>query len=110
LHPVMPEAMQAIWSQLGLEGSPAQLNPTELKWGELKDGAKIGGVEAVFPRLDKEKIMSEINAGVPASAPETQPEPPMTHATEADAVGVTSFIEIDDFAKVELRVGQVLSA
>jgi methionyl-tRNA synthetase len=25
-------------------------------------------------------------------------------------VGVTSFIEIDDFAKVDLRVGQVLSA
>src|SRR6201991_359436 len=47
--------------------------------------------------------MSEINA--PA-----QPEPPMTHATEADAVGVTSFIEIGDFAKVDLRVGQVLSA
>ena len=34
----------------------------------------------------------------------------MKHATEADAVGVTSFIEIDDFAKVDLRVGQVLSA
>ena len=110
LHPVMPEAMQAIWSQLGLEGSPGQVNPTELKWGELKEGTRIGGVEAVFPRLDKEKIMSEINAGVPATPPETQPEPPMTHATEADAVGVTSFIEIDDFAKVDLRVGQVLSA
>ena len=41
---------------------------------------------------------------------ETQPAPPMTHATEADAVGVTSFIEIGDFTKVDLRVGQVLSA
>src|SRR6185503_8742057 len=78
--------------------------PKELKWGELKEGAKIGEVQPVFPRFDKGKIMSEINAGP------TQPEPPMTHATEADAVGVTSFIEIDDFAKVDLRVGQVLSA
>jgi methionyl-tRNA synthetase len=73
--------------------------------------------------LDKAKIMSEINGGnkpsgvhateadaVAASAPATQPAPPMNHATEADAVGVTSFIEIDDFAKVDLRVGQVLSA
>jgi len=34
----------------------------------------------------------------------------MTHATEADAVGVTNFIEIGDFAKVDLRVGQVLTA
>ena len=103
LYPVMPEATRAIWNQLGLEGSPAQINPTELKWGQLKEGVKIGEVQPVFPRLDKGKIMSEIN--VP-----TTPEPPMTHATEADAVSVINFIEIDDFAKVDLRVGQVLSA
>ena len=36
---------------------------------------------------------------------------PKTGATEADAVaGVTNFIEIGDFAKVDLRVGQVLTA
>jgi methionyl-tRNA synthetase len=37
-----------------------------------------------------------------------------THATEADAVagaaGVTSFIDITDFTKVDLRVGEVLTA
>jgi len=107
LYPVMPEASRAIWSQLGLGGSPAQVNPVELKWGELNEGVKIGEIQPVFPRLDKGKIMSEINA---PSGPEPQPEPPMTHATEADAVGVANFIEIDDFAKVDLRVGQVLSA
>jgi len=107
LYPVMPESSRAIWNQLGLEGSPAQINPTELKWGELKEGVKIGEVQPVFPRLDKGKIMSEINA---QSGPEPQPEPPQTHATEADAVGIANFIEIDDFAKVDLRVGQVLSA
>jgi methionyl-tRNA synthetase len=34
------------------------------------------------------------------------------HATEADAgaVGVTSFIDITDFTKVDLRVGEVLTA
>src|ERR1700752_781024 len=103
LYPVMPNASRAIWNQLGLEGSPAQINPSDLKWGELKEGVRINEIQAVFPRLDKGKIMSEINVG-------TAPEPPLTHATEADAVGVTSFIEIDDFAKVDLRVGQVLSA
>jgi len=104
LHPVMPGASQAIWSQLGLDGSPSQVNPVDLKWGQLKEGTVISEVQPVFPRIDKVKTMSEINS------PETQPEPPMTHATEADAVGVTNFIEIDDFAKVDLRVGQVLSA
>jgi methionyl-tRNA synthetase len=53
---------------------------------------------------------------VPASpnAPQTQPPPPTHHATEADAVpvpeGLTTFIDITDFAKVELRVGEVLTA
>ena len=123
LHPVMPNASQAMWNQLGLDGSPAQVNPSELKWGELKEGVAIGDVQPVFPRIDKAKTMSEITEpsatgvhatevdAVPAASAETtQPPPPMKHATEADAVGVTSFIEIDDFAKVDLRVGQVLSA
>jgi len=105
LHPFMPSASQAIWTQLGLDGSPAQVNPKELKWGELKEGSRIGDVQPVFPRIDKAKTMAEIDKD-----PEPQPAPPMTHATEADAVGVASFIEIDDFAKVDLRVGQVLSA
>jgi len=109
LYPVMPESSQIMWHQLGLDGAPAQVSPVELKWGELKEGAKIGDVQPVFPRLDKGKIMSQINAGGEDSSV-TEPEPPMKHATEADAVGVTSFIEIDDFAKVDLRVGQVLSA
>ena len=121
LHPVMPGASAAIWSQLGLPGSPAQVKPTELNWGELKEGTAIGDVQPIFPRIDKAKTMSEINANqkpagateadaVPGAAPMTKPDPPMTHATEADAVGVTNFIDIDDFAKVDLRVGQVLSA
>jgi len=53
---------------------------------------------------------------VPCSpdAPATKPSPPMQHATEADAVpgaeGVTSFIDITDFTKIDLRVGEVLTA
>jgi methionyl-tRNA synthetase len=107
LFPVMPEASRSMWSQLGLQGSPGQVNSADLKWGELKQGAPIGDVQPIFPRIDKAKTMAEIN-GQQVQAPE--PTPPMTQATEADAVGVTSFIEIDDFAKVDLRVGQVLSA
>ena len=115
-----------MWSQLGLSSSPAEVKPSELKWGELKEGAAIGDVQPVFPRIDKAKTMADINTGAEpagvhateadavaataASAEATQPPPPMKHATEADAVGVTNFIEIDDFAKVDLRVGQVLSA
>ncbi len=53
-------------------------------------------------------------------ATETKPAPPMLGATEADAVpgaaqaaapdGVANQIEIGDFSKIELRVGEVLTA
>jgi methionyl-tRNA synthetase len=107
LYPVMPAASQAMWKQLGLSDSPAQVNPMELKWGELKEGTAIGDVQPVFPRIDKAKTMADING---ERIEPVEPTAPKEHATQADAVGITSFIEIDDFAKVDLRVGQVLSA
>ena len=139
LYPIMPTATLEIWSQLGLadSGSPAKSDPAKLKWGELPEGTAIGEVKPLFPRIEKGKTMAEINGqgqeagadgrsdhgvhateadAVPdsANAPETKPAPPMQHATEADAVpgaeGVTSFIDITDFTKVDLRVGEVLTA
>lgn len=127
LYPVMPGATQDIYGQLGLSGSPSGEDPAKLQWGGLEEGTRLGEVKPVFPRIDKAKTMAEIKKGsegsgthateadaVPsAAAPagETTPAPPSTGATAADAiVGVTNLIEIGDFAKVDLRVGQVLTA
>ena len=110
LYPAMPQASSAIAGQLGIE-MPDKIDPASLKWGELREGTPIGDVQPIFPRIDKTKTMSEINQNVPAPTEAAQPtEPATTHATQADATGVATFIEIDDFAKVDLRVGQVLSA
>jgi methionyl-tRNA synthetase len=123
LYPVMPQSATQMWNQLGLPGSPASVNPADLKWGGLEPGIAISEVKALFPRLDKAKLMSDIGSRIPEGVhateadavpgppvSETKPSPPVTHATEADAVGITNFIEIGDFAKVDLRVGQVLTA
>ena len=134
LHPVIPEATQQIYSQLGLTDDLAKIDPAQLKWGTLPEGTRIGEVKAIFPRIDKTKTMSEITkeaghtgahateadavAGTP-NAEETKPAPPMLGATEADAVAgankgapesASDFIEIADFAKVDLRVGEILTA
>jgi len=101
-----------------------KLDPGSLKWGELPEGSALREVKPIFPRIDKAKTMAEIaEKNKPGGERATQaeavegakaeietPGAPAQHATEADAVGVTSFIEIDDFSKVDLRVGQVLSA
>ena len=97
LYPVMPEASLAIWKQLGLEGGPNKVDPSTLKWGDLPANTTIGEVAAIFPRLDKAKILSNTD---------------QTERVESvqSVAPVSPAIEIDDFAKVDLRVGQVLSA
>lgn len=140
LFPMMPEATSKIFGQLGLSEDLAQINPAELTWGTLKEGTQVGEVLPLFPRLDKKKIMAEIekekdvteHSGTHATEAdavqdsvitnETQPAPPQQGATEADAAAALKqsgeaeekaepqFIEIGDFAKVDLRVGEILTA
>lgn len=128
LYPVMPESARAVWKQLGLEGDPQEVDPAGLSWGGLRAGEHVGEVAPLFPRIDKAKTMAEIEkeiaqrkesqaaeGGQPTTTEPTgaQPaQPPQQGATEAGAPpeGVATYISIEDFVKVELRVGQVLTA
>ncbi len=121
-HPVMPDATAKIWAQMGL-GDIKKFDLTELQWGQLQLGTKLGEVQAVFPRADKSAVerMQKLEeegggtSGTPVSvgtgASPVQPSearPPA--APKAAAIVPDGKISIDDFAKVELRVAQVKSA
>ncbi len=119
LAPVLPTATQSIWQQLGETGNVADIAPNAL--APLKSGTQIGEIEGVFPRLDKKKVMNEINqeeaASQSARALETKPEsivapvpPPPIPPTAPVAPEGIAYIGIEDFLKVELRVGQILTA
>src|SRR4030081_2491753 len=54
-HPVMPDATTKIWAQLGL-GDIKKFDLTNLQWGQLHLGTKIGEVQPVFPRADKSAV------------------------------------------------------
>jgi methionyl-tRNA synthetase len=109
LYPVMPEASAKIYAQIGLEGNLSALDPADLKWGELASGTRIGETEGVFPRIDKNKVMSEIKEKSRVESRESIVENPNvegnSHSAEED-----NFISIDDFIKVELRAGEILEA
>lgn len=118
LYPAMPEASKKIYSQIGLSDDIAILDPTNLKWGELAADTKIGETVGVFPRIDKNKVMNEIKDSGQPSVVGGQPaesEPaaaattavPMADGASEPETPVESFITIDDFLKVELRVGEV---
>jgi methionyl-tRNA synthetase len=122
LAPVLPESTQAIWEQLGESGNVADIAPNAL--APVAPGTRIGDIKPVFPRLDKKKVMNEINQAEAASqeqreaarAQETKPETPAALAPEvapAEAAAAPegiAYIGIEDFLKVELRVGEILTA
>ena len=120
LAPVLPTATQSIWQQLGEAGNVADIAPNAL--APLKSGTQIGEIEGVFPRLDKKKVMNEIKqeeaASQSARAQETNPEvsvvapvppSPILPVAPSAPEGI-AYIGIEDFLKVELRVGQILTA
>jgi methionyl-tRNA synthetase len=119
-HPVIPEATQKIWEQLGETGKLENVRIDQLKWGGLKSGTRIGKPEAVFPRLEKKEASERIeimeneirNPG--STQPASTPTPAATTggagAAPAAAPVPGAKISIEDFAKVEMRVGIVKSA
>ncbi len=118
-HPVMPDATAKIWAQLGL-GDIKKLALSELAWGQLPLGTKLGEIQPVFPRADKSAIermqkMEEEQRVAPAAeaaatataAPATAAVAAAATATPAAVPAASEKISIDDFAKIELRVGVV---
>jgi len=119
-HPVIPDATAKIWEQLGL-GDIKTFPLSDLKWGQLRLGTKLGSVEAVFPRAEKNAVermqqMEEQNrtgaeaaeGKSPATGPVSPKVEPQLGAPKADAS--EGKISIDDFAKVDLRVAMVKTA
>jgi methionyl-tRNA synthetase len=135
LYPILPESTTKIWTQLGLKASdlPKQ-NLEKLVWGGLKLSTKLGKIEPVFPRAEKNAIerMQELeqpgsSAAAAATAREAAPAgtgavageratqavaapTPNIATCAAPAGSENGRISIDDFAKIELRVGLVKSA
>lgn len=110
LYPVMPNAAKSIYSQIGLEEDISKLDPAHLKWGELPANIQIGETAGVFPRIDKTRVMNEIKEEI-KELPEVQqaaPSAPVnTEVLTENESNADEFITIDDFLKVELRVGEI---
>ncbi|MGB6384642.1 MAG: methionine--tRNA ligase [Terriglobales bacterium] len=124
-HPVIPDATAKIWAQMGL-GDIKKFDLTQLQWGQLHLGTKLGEVQAVFPRADKsavermQKMEEQKDAGAASVGTGVSPvqpseaRQPIISAPPAIAAKPAAIpdgkISIDDFAKIELRVAQVKTA
>jgi methionyl-tRNA synthetase len=117
-HPVIPDATAKIWAQMGL-GEIKKLALGDLAWGQLRLGTKLGDVQPVFPRADKSAIerMQQMEdqqrgsaveeAKLPAAQPSPAPQQPVVTVPATTPSPNGGKITIDDFAKIDLRVGIV---
>ncbi len=113
-HPVIPDATAKIWTQLGL-GDIRKLSLTDLQWGQLHLGTKLGEIQPVFPRADKSAIermqqMEELGRTHFRSCSRRRKgsdTEPLCLQPSRRRLCPMARSAIEDFAKVELRVGQV---
>ena len=135
LYPIIPQSAERLWKQLGGEGKIEDQRLDGLRWGELNPGTRLGEPEIIFPRLDKEpalrklaelaeadderhkpkeksKIMPTDSGKPPETTSVSSPDSrvPSSTVPAPAAATVAPKISIEDFAKVEMRVGQILTA
>ncbi len=115
LKPFITKAPDVILSAFGLDGKDYNNFETVKKFGALKAGITVKSIPPLFPRLDplKEqeeirKIMEEKHSvkseekNKEAAKPDNQPKKIHDHSAKPQ-------IEIDDFAKVELKIATVIA-
>jgi methionyl-tRNA synthetase len=140
LAPIAPRTATEVFRRLGIEKRAEDVRDSDLAWGQLALGAPLPQAPPLFPRADakeyfasKEKTVTEekkeekteekiasngpspfataplaIQPGAAAPAPPSSPSrnsslPPSASSSEAK-------IPIDDFLKLDLRVGEVIAA
>jgi methionyl-tRNA synthetase len=117
-HPVLPESTSKVWLLLGQVGHVNSQELDGLRWGQLKPGTQLGKSQALFPRIEKAEAIERMEAmeneaqkqPSPVTAPATVSTPAAGGAAAAAAPAAAEKISIEDFTKVEMRVGQIKTA
>lgn len=97
----MPSTMPKVWEQIGAKDSDVTYEAAG-KFGVLPLDVTVHRGEIIFPRIDVEKEIDELNEIIGKNSPKEE-----TGFTPEE---VKDEITIDDFAKVDFRVATVKSA
>jgi methionyl-tRNA synthetase len=99
--PFMPETAERLIEQIGINPDKDQLSRDRIsKWGDFPAGVQVKKGAPLFPRIEVEKKQKEKNKKQPPKSPKN---------AKAD-IATAELISIEDFTKVDLRVGLILSA
>ncbi len=104
LYPFMPDTANDIWAQLGIDKKIGSLNLEETgRWGWLKGGTNIQKGKPLFPRIDLKKNFRK-------ETPAKDNNLPPLEKGGKGGFEKDNLITINDFAKVQLKIGKVLQA
>ena len=105
LSAFMPTTMPKVWEQIGASADDVSYE-NAAKFGVLPADVTIHRGEVLFPRIDVDKEISELNALIEAQMKKTQAE---QDKDGANLEPLSETIKIDDFFKSDLRVAEVKS-
>ena len=99
LTPFMPESMEKLFAQIGV-GAEARTWESADLWGELPETAAVVKGENLFPRLDLDKALADLEAAEAAAKKAEQPD------VEVEPQ-LTEMVDFDTFCKSDFRVVKV---
>ncbi len=101
LSSFMPETAEKIFAQINAEDTSLESLD---EFGKTVSGSKVGEATPLFARIDEEKKLAEITAEVEAAKKEAEKNAKKEEKEEDKAEEIT----IDDFCKVQMKVGEVI--
>ncbi|BBW98086.1 methionine--tRNA ligase [Geobacillus sp. FSL W8-0032] len=104
LQPFLTRTPERLLAQLGIHDRSLKEWDSLYDFGLIPEGTKVQKGEPLFPRLDIEAEVEYIKAHMQGGKPAGEPAKAETPTAE------TAEISIDEFAKVDLRVAEVVRA
>ena len=126
LSAIAPGTASEVLSRLGLEKGASDVTAADLAWGQLPLGTPLAVAPPLFPRADPKLFFANLaNPKEAKVTEEKKPDAPNVNETAPVAVSAVAAavaaaaalaaaagpkISIDDFLKLDLRVGEVVAA
>ncbi|NLM48965.1 MAG: methionine--tRNA ligase [Epulopiscium sp.] len=100
IQPFMPATTPKVWNQLGISEGEFTTWDSIKEWGKLPDNIKVNKGEILFPRIDLEDELKKLEEALKKAQEEM--------VVKTEEKNTEQYISIDDFSKVELKVGEVI--
>lgn len=113
LQPFMPNTPELIWKQIGIEAGELTAWDSAKQWGKLSKTLSVKKGNVIFPRIDMKKELAELEEAIKASQATSianQEKKQEAEKEQKKQPEVPSEISIDDFFKVQLKVGEIVAS